>query len=178
METLVAISIFTISILGMLSVLASSISNTSYAKQKITAEYLAQEGIEYVRNIRDNYVLYTSAMPALNWNAFKATSTLAQCTDDANNSCGFDDSVRPTSSISFFKCGTNSINCKLYLDNNGNYNNVNVAGSTDSGLTRKIWMKTIPSNPDEVEIFSEVDWNQGSNVDKAVFSEDLFNWTQ
>ena len=50
-ETLVAISIFTISILGMLSVLASSIANTTYAKQKMVATYLAQEGIEYIRNI-------------------------------------------------------------------------------------------------------------------------------
>ena len=53
-ETLVAISIFTMSILGLLSVLASGISNTNYAKQKVAATYLAQEGIEYVRNLRDS----------------------------------------------------------------------------------------------------------------------------
>ena len=58
-ETLVAISIFTVSILGIMSVLASGISETSYAKQKMTASYLAQEGIEYMRNIRDTNVLYS-----------------------------------------------------------------------------------------------------------------------
>ena len=57
-ETLVAISIFTVSILGIMSVLASGISQTSYAKQKMIASYLAQEGIECIRNIRDTYVLY------------------------------------------------------------------------------------------------------------------------
>ena len=56
-ETLVAISIFTMSILGLMSILASSISNTTYAKQKMTATYLAQEGIEYARNKRDNHFL-------------------------------------------------------------------------------------------------------------------------
>lgn len=56
-ETLVAISIFTMSILGLLSILASGISNTNYAKQKMAATYLAQEGIEYARNVRDNKVL-------------------------------------------------------------------------------------------------------------------------
>lgn len=66
-ETLVAISIFTVSLLGMMSVLGSSIANTNYAKQKITAEYLAQEGIEYARNIRDNYVLY----PGHTWAEFR-----------------------------------------------------------------------------------------------------------
>ncbi len=56
-ETLVAISIFTMSILGLISILASGISNTGYAKNKMTASYLAQEGIEYVRNIRDTDVI-------------------------------------------------------------------------------------------------------------------------
>lgn len=56
-ETLVAISIFTMSILGLMSVLASGISNTGFAKKKMQATYLAQEGIEYVRNQRDTFVL-------------------------------------------------------------------------------------------------------------------------
>src|SRR3990167_10563893 len=68
-ETLVAISIFTVSILGLLSVLSGGISDTSYAKKKIIASYLAQEGIEYIRNMRDNYVLYPSNGT---WNNFKA----------------------------------------------------------------------------------------------------------
>jgi len=56
-ETLVAIAIFTASILAVMAVLANSISDTNYAKKKITAAYLAQEGIEYVRNMRDTFVL-------------------------------------------------------------------------------------------------------------------------
>lgn len=66
-ETLVAISIFTMSILGLMSVLASGISNTNYAKQKMAATYLAQEGIEYVRNMRDNYVLYNTDGSQIGW---------------------------------------------------------------------------------------------------------------
>ncbi len=68
-ETLVAISIFTIGILSLMSVLASGIANTNYAKEKMAASYLAQQGIEYVRNMRDNYVLYTSST-GLSWNTF------------------------------------------------------------------------------------------------------------
>jgi len=66
-ETLVAISIFTMSILGLMTVLASGISNTNYAKQKMTATYLAQEGIEYTRNKRDTSVLYD----VNGWDTFK-----------------------------------------------------------------------------------------------------------
>lgn len=56
-----AVSIFSISILGLLVVLTQSISDTGYAKKKIAAGYLAQEGIECARNTRDNYVLYSNA---------------------------------------------------------------------------------------------------------------------
>ena len=68
-EVLIAISIFTMTIVTMMSVLSSGITDTTYAKQKIIASYLAQEGIEYVRNIRDNDVLYTGAT-GKNWNTF------------------------------------------------------------------------------------------------------------
>jgi Tfp pilus assembly protein PilV len=57
-ETLVAVSIFSLSILSLMAVLAQGISDTNYAKQRIIAAYLAQEGIEYVRNMRDTYVLF------------------------------------------------------------------------------------------------------------------------
>src|SRR3989344_5252969 len=70
-ETLVAISIFTVSLLGIMSVLASGISSTNYAKQKMIASYLAQEGIEYVRNIRDTNVLYSVNG---GWNGFRNAS--------------------------------------------------------------------------------------------------------
>mgnify|MGYP001590493320 CR=1 FL=1 len=72
-EVLVAISIFTVSLIGMMSVLAGSIANTSYAKQKMIATYLAQEGIEYVRNMRDNAVLYTGGG---NWTSFRNTPNI------------------------------------------------------------------------------------------------------
>jgi Tfp pilus assembly protein PilV len=77
-ETLVAIAIFTMAILSMFAVFASSISSTNYAKSKITAEYLAQEGIEYARNLRDSAVLNDSAT---GWETFKSTGVDYPITD-------------------------------------------------------------------------------------------------
>ena len=165
-ETLVAISIFSISILGILSILASSINDTIYAKDKMIAGYLAQEGIEYVRNVRDNYVLYPSVGT---WATFVAKMT--PCT--SGSKCGFS-STSPTNSTSFIACSSDSINCQLYL-NNGVYNDS--PSGVVSGFTRKVWMKTT-SNLDEIQIFSEVDWNQGSGTYNITLSEDLFNWEQ
>jgi type II secretory pathway pseudopilin PulG len=169
-ETLVAILIFSISILSILSILASSIGDTTYAKDRIIAGYLAQEGIEYVRNIRDNYVLYPSIGGWSGSSSFVAKMT--PCT--ANNKCGFSATTptTPTNSISFFNCTADSLHCALYLTN-GVYNDS--LGSVNSGFTREVWMATT-TNPNEVKIFSEVDYHQGSGTANIIFSEDLFNW--
>lgn len=131
-ETLVAISIFTVSLLGIMSVLASGISNTSYAKQKMVASYLAQEGIEYVRNMRDTAVLYPPSGQTTQdmWDVFRDNSL------DLN-------SLHPYSDTSF---------------------------------SRTIIKTKI--NDNEVNISSDVKWNQGSGEHHIIFSENLFNWVE
>lgn len=52
-ETLVAISILLIAITGPLGIVASSLKSSYFARDQITAFYLAQEGLEFVRNFRD-----------------------------------------------------------------------------------------------------------------------------
>jgi Tfp pilus assembly protein PilV len=74
-ETLVAVTIFTFAILALMSVLASGISNTNYAKQKMTASYLAQEGVEYLRNIRDTHVLYDGSSGWVNFESDPAAAS-------------------------------------------------------------------------------------------------------
>jgi|SRR3989338_7380480 len=162
-ETLVAISIFTISILGLMSVLASGISNTNYAKTKMVASYLAQEGIEYMRNMRDTYVLNTE-VSGNSWAGFKAK--LNPC--NPSNGCRFNTIFPYNVSV----CN-NPNDCKLYIEN-GTYS-TNPSG-VDSGFTRKIWMNTI--SPDEVKIHSTVSWTQGSGSHYVTFSENLFNWVE
>jgi hypothetical protein len=162
-ETLVAISIFTVSILGLMAVLSQGISDTNYAKRKIIAEYLAQEGIEYIRNMRDTNVLYT--IPG-GWDNFK--SDIAPC--GSTNECGFDNTVFPPD---VFVCATHEEECKLYEDN-GNYN-TNSQGS-DSGFVRTIYTDLI--SQDEIKVFSTVSWMQGSGERSITFSENLFNWAE
>jgi hypothetical protein len=99
---------------------------------------------------------------------------LAACSNNSNNSCGFDGSVTPTNTITFNKCSAEATNCQLYL-RIGNYDD-NASTGNPSGFTRKVWMTTV--NASEIKIFSEVDWRQGSNSYNIVFSENLYNWEQ
>lgn len=65
-ETLIAISIFSVAIVTLMTVLSSGITNINNAKKKITATYLAQEGIEYIRNKRDTEVF----LGTTSWGSF------------------------------------------------------------------------------------------------------------
>lgn len=162
-ETLVAIAIFSLSILGLMAVLGSGISSTNYAKNKIIAGYLAQEGIEYVRNVRDNYVLYNASGGQAGWDNFRALT----CT--AGSPCGYNSTSYPG-----FGCSWPGQTCRLYVSN-GSYE-ASLSGGTDSGFVRNIWIE--PINANESKIFSRVSWTQGSGNQSVTFSEHLFNWVE
>ena len=151
-ETLIAISIFSMSIVALMSILGSGISDTNYAKMKMTASYLAQEGIESIRNMRDSYVLYND-ITSNSWTSFKAK--MVPC--NLGGECGFNNSVSSTDKSFIFKCTSNPNGCELYV-NNGNYNTNSIGN--DSGFSRKILIDTV--GQDEVKISSAVFWTQKS----------------
>ncbi len=57
LETLVAITILVLSIVGPMTVASKGLQSAIYAKNEITAFYLGQEAIEYIRNARDTNLL-------------------------------------------------------------------------------------------------------------------------
>jgi prepilin-type N-terminal cleavage/methylation domain-containing protein len=60
LETLVAISILVIAITGPLAIISQSLRASFFARDQITAFYLAQEAIEYIRNQRDTNTLQSA----------------------------------------------------------------------------------------------------------------------
>jgi type II secretory pathway pseudopilin PulG len=176
-ETLVAISIFSMSILGLLSILASGISDTSYAKQKMAAGYLAEEGIEYMRNMRDTFVLYDATDSQTGWSSFSSKLISAGCL--AGTGCYFNDQnlnytnhSQPMAGIAVSACGS-SCPALLYDSTTGKYG---YASGVSSGFIRKIQMSQISA--DEIKIISTVYWTQGSGAYNVSFSDNLFNWVQ
>lgn len=181
-ETLVSISIFTMSILGLLSVLSSGVTSTSYAKNKIIAGYLAQEGIEYVRNMRDTFVIYDATSAQNGWSGasgFITKLTNASCY--ASNGCYFGDlsSVdysnpsQPMKNLSMTACG-GSCPALTYSNTSGKYS-YDVSG-TATNFIRKIQVNTISAN--EIKILSTVSWTQGLSTYSITFSENLYNWIE
>ncbi len=68
LETLVAIAILTVALGAAFGVAQKSLKTSNLAKTQTVAVYLASEGLELVRNVRDNVALYNNANSTqINW---------------------------------------------------------------------------------------------------------------
>lgn len=177
-EVLVAIAIFSLAVLSMMVILGGSLSHINYAKKKTTATYLAQEGIEYIRNLRDTFVLYETGNEE-GWVLFKDHTS--DCFGTTNSKfcyfnpldINFNDETKPIIDMDIFKCIDSSCEELYYNPANLKYN---YTTGVPSGFVRAIRMVEI--NPDEIAVESYVFWGQGSGVQQISFREHLFNWTK
>lgn len=168
-ETLVALFIFSVSILTVMSALSSGISSINYVKNKMIAENLAQEGIEYFRNIRDSYALDISGN---RWEDFKALLTSKGCTN-AGTGCGFSfipEEVYPGNNLTIQSVPSLCIGYNYfgYISNGEFCNTI---------FSRRII--TIFSDDEEsMKVTSTVSFGTGSNSKTVSLSENLSNWAE
>ncbi len=163
-ETLVAIAILSLAIAGPLSVISHGITSAIFAKDEITAMYLAQEGIEAVRNTRDGNVLAGVA-----WLA-----TLDAC---ENVDCGA--RFEPSSEALGIKACTAmfSTGCLLnYNSARGLYNHESTASdNAPSRFTRTI--RIVPNvNGHEATVQVTVLWTSTVTTHSFTVVENLLNW--
>lgn len=182
-ETLVAISIFSLSTLGLLVILSKGISDTNYTKKKIIAGYLAQEGIEYIRNMRDTFVLYDPVDSPTGWNNFYLYITSVSAACQESDGCYFDaDNLfsipppMPMSQVTLTDCGASCPALEFDVTT-GEYG---YTSNVDSGFIRKITVIPVGVYPliNEIKILSTVSWVQGSGSYSTIFQESLFNWME
>ena len=167
-ETLVALFVFSVSVLSVMLALTRGISGTIYAKDKMVAEYLSQEGIEYFRNMRDTSQFYTDDKNA-GWGEFVGNLT-SRCT--TNNGCYFDNNEN---SFDFKKISACSSKCPkfLYDAQTGKYNYNEGSPST---FSRK--MSIIEIDNDNIKIISKVTYSTGLSEGSVSLSENLSNWIE
>ncbi len=175
-ETIVAIAILSVAMVTPLSLAQRGLSASVYARDQITAFYLGQEAVEYVRNIRDNNNLSgNSGGP--NW-----LSGLGACFEPGI--CGMD--VTGTNGTVIDCSASSSRDCLLtYNSATGIYgserdsNGTPVSGSVDSLFKRKFQIKIVPIGSDdnaEALITVTVSWVSGVLSKTVVIKERILNW--
>lgn len=158
-ETLVALAVLTMIVIGPLTLATKSISAALVSQNQITAFYLGQEAIEYVLNIRDNNFLQS-----LDW-----LEGLNQCF--GANGCYVD---IPNTIIN--PCGTNCP--KIKYDGTGNFY-YNYQTGQDTIFIRKVRIKKIDIGgiEDEARIEVSVSWSERFGGQKSfTLQKEIFNW--
>lgn len=162
-ETIIAISILTVGVLGSYYVFSNLYVNSGGSFNKLIASYLSQEGIEIMRNLRDeNWIKNNN-----NWinGIFDENNCSSSCSFQADYRTGVDN-------LSFdlipFPSGGNFLN----VNNNGLY--LYDANYPNSIFKRKI--SIFPISEERFKIESEVFWDYAGKNFSIKIEEFLYNW--
>jgi hypothetical protein len=173
-EVIVALFIITTGIIGTYILLISTISSTNYATNRFTAAYLAQEGIELVRNVRD-----TNWIQLAHWKEGLDTITTdcsGNCTgvSDGTEGCIADYRVSLNKDVDL-SASTNYtgpyFGQKLKYDSNDLYN---YTVGAETKFKRQINITELSYYGLEVCVW--VGWEERGINYNIVVRENLYNW--
>jgi prepilin-type N-terminal cleavage/methylation domain-containing protein len=165
-ETMVAISILMLGILGPLSIASTGLRNSLFAKDQVTAYYLAQEGIEYVRYVRDaNYL--DNKKPWLR-GLDKCTDAYG-CTVDTEEWFTINNQV--ISKCTSPDCGDDDL---LYKINSNQHYTHQSTGNTATPFARIIKVENTVDDK-EIKVTSTVTWQTGAGQKSFTLTENVFN---
>lgn len=191
-ETLVAITILMIAIAGPLSIANRGLRVAQDSKEQMTALYLAQTQLEYLKNIRDTDLENSNSdtgkgsdsaswLIRVNPTQTSATDTGGWCT--APSWCAIDTSIAPSSSLGGNQC--NLLGCdRLYFHPTKYYYtyspSVGAVAMQPTTYRRKyqVVMKSgVGGGPpfDEAEVIVKVSWNTPGGARDFILKSSLFN---
>ncbi|HUQ29920.1 MAG TPA: prepilin-type N-terminal cleavage/methylation domain-containing protein [Candidatus Paceibacterota bacterium] len=168
-ETLVAVAIIMVAIVGPISVMHRTYAAAYIARDKLTASYLAQEGIEDVRVIRDNFSINSD------WAAFTAYLSAKKC-DVAVGTCRVDED--PATNVPPVLASCSGATACLVELSGGYYRQL----PTLPANTRTIFTRTIQSESfvndgsSEERIISEVSWTDHGTPYSVKIYDHLTPW--
>jgi prepilin-type N-terminal cleavage/methylation domain-containing protein len=166
LETMVAIAVLLIAVVGPISIIGKSLQNIYFARDQMVAINLAQEGIEAVRQRRDTNFLNGST-----WDSGFGSG---DC--QGGFTCLIDATLAGLPSPSIIKCAAPCADTKVYIDGaNGTYHQyLSVpVGKTPTNFTRKV-DTVVSANEDKVT--STVTWRTGGLSGSITVSENIFKW--
>ena len=168
-ETLVAIAILMISIAGPLTIAQKGLTAAIYARDQVIASFLAQDAMEYIKNVRDNNVNYIINGDSRDWLDGIYNGTTNFCTDDLNNKCR----INTTPGISF-PINRVTSDYYLYKDSSGLY--TTDSSGTKTMFTRYFYLTNVITNK-EATVIVKVEWQNGT-ITNAVTLEDQIYFVQ
>ncbi len=194
-ETLVAIAIIMFAITGPFMSAERTVVVASIVRDKMTASFLAQEGVEYARALRDKVYLnecYKDSSTCNSWwkdYSSGSVNSMKQCS--SSRPCSLDTSMgkstyRMTTRSPFSAVNTHELHIctggvgrtcgRLYLNKaTGQYTTTNDANTVSTPFVRTIHEQTFPGSPD-IKITSTVKWTNHGQTYNSVVTDHLTPW--
>ncbi len=179
-EAMIALGVLVFSFLGMITLLAKSLSLNRVVADSYVGNYLALEGVELVKNVVDANIAF---LQNFNQNCVWNSGFQSEGSYEADWTSYF--AVRSANECpgAVFTAGNSYQGRYLLLDSTGHYGYAN--GGTPTIFTRKITVTPNPSksssnpigNPDEIKVESLVRWvTRGGGTFSATVEDRFFNW--
>ena len=159
-ETMIAVFILTVSIGGPLTIVTKGLTAAFFARDQITAFYLAQEALEYIRNERDENTL--------------STRVWLFGLDDCRTPNGCDVEVQNNTNTTIL-CPCPPL---LYDGDSGFYDHDPGTPGIGPAFTRVIRIGDVPGTIDEVTVAVDISWSTGPLSRSFRVKEHLLNWQQ
>ncbi len=161
-ETLIAISILVLVTIGVTNGVQRALSSYFFSKDQVIAFYLAQEGFEQIRNIRD-----VNRINSRDWLFGIALADTDPCA--FGQAC----TVSPTETTAAIRCTTPSSCSTLRMSPTQGLYSYN----TSWALTPFVRQITLtPVTVDEVAVTVTISWSKGDSTRQFRARENLFNW--
>jgi Tfp pilus assembly protein PilV len=176
LETLVAVAMLSLVIGTIMALIQTSLIANSYAKDQVTAKYLAEEGVEYIRNLRDqnvtnngaaNWMQNIAALPGSPCGNMAVTSAGASCYVDAING-GLPQVCSGSCPALKFEYTTGKFSYTGGLPSSRFTRTIQVMGADGS-----------PGNANNVfsvKVRVVVSWTEGTHSQTFTLTDYLFNW--
>jgi prepilin-type N-terminal cleavage/methylation domain-containing protein len=183
LETLIAIAILTVALGGAFGIAQKSLMTSNLSRTQTAAFFLAAEGLEMVRDLRDNIALYNNAHASapIDW-----LLPIKNACGGSYSGCSFD--IDPGSQGLSISSGGSIVDTTAIKSNCGagcqlkvvgsapSYMTSNSAAGTNSNFSRKIEITEVnPAGPHK-EAVAKVTITWGSQ--SFVLTETFSNWHQ
>lgn len=176
-ETLVAITIVLLAVLGPFQLVQQSLSNSYVARDQLIATALAEEGLEYIRALRDSNYLYNVVNPSTPRSWLYGLNTSAGAEEDCFRSQGCTvDPTRTANNESVDECAVTCPNLKLNPSTQ-QYTQRNLAGYEQTPFTRKVLLEPVNgSSNTAVKVTVTVTYVSVHATRTVTVTDYLYNW--
>ncbi len=170
-ETLVAITILLIVIVGPLTIVSTTSKSTAFSNEQVVIFYLAQEGAELAQKARDDLVLarFAGTNPTP-WDDFideTSSGDFEYCFNSTG--CGLEMSDSGDGALeSVVDCASSQTACDLYYDSDVTVRSRFTHNDSylDTPAKRVIrFVNVDPGGTDEIQVTSTVEWRSGLTRD-------------